>query len=338
LFDEVRAHDHDGPPPDLVKSAVGVLSVMDREVARAAADAAVPLYVVDSLLWMRDSIPSVFRGARRYWAQNFLGLRDRLIDEEPMPAVVGPIVAPSTLRHASDPARLLVNLGGCESPDGPDANVRAYSAFVVAALRRSRLFRHFAGRTTLMAGERCIDGLGPTKDTGDLELVSVSHASALERLAAASVVLTAPGLTMTLESFQSGVPTYFLPPQNYSQWCVLRRLRAAGLAPHALHWEDLADSPRLRDRMPESERNPLVRAAIARYTADDAARDGFSACMDGIVASDHGRVAAAQTHFFESLGPNGALTIAGEIIDDLRSELDRGTLRRGRAPTPTFIH
>jgi hypothetical protein len=328
LFDEIVPAGPDGPPDAIARSAAGVLSVMDREIAQAAREAAVPLYVVDSLLWMRESIPPAFREASRYWAQDFVGLRDRLADYQPVPSVVGPIIDPLR-RHETGRDRLLINLGGCESPDGPGAGVGAYTAFIVAGLRASSLFRQFAGRTTLMAGARCVEALRATNGDGAIELVSVSHERALERLADASLVLTAPGLTMTLESFQAGAPTYFLPPQNYSQWCALRLLRAVGLAPHALHWEDLADVPRLGDRMPESERNPLVRAAIARFTVDDDARARFGRGLQEIARTNHNVLAEAQTRFLESLGPNGALTIADEIADHVLSA-EVGQTSRGR--------
>jgi hypothetical protein len=120
---------------------------------------------------------------------------------------------------------------------------------------------------------------------------------------------------------------------------VLRLLRAAGLAPHALHWEDLADSPRLGDRMPEAERNPLVRAAIARYTADDQARLRLGQHMQDIAQTNHEATAKAQTSFFGSLGPNGAFTIAAEISADMRSaDVGRGTDWRRGAPTASLTN
>jgi hypothetical protein len=320
LFDEiVPAEPVDRARDQRVRSAAGVLSLMDRELAQSALDATVPLYVVDSLLWMRDAIPPAFHGATRYWAQDFLGLRERVADDSPTPVVVGPVVDPKVRSRERGDERLLINLGGCESPDGPDPNAPRYAAFVVAGFRDSTLSRRFARRTTLMAGARCADALRTMNQADDVELISVSHAGALERLARASLILTAPGLTMTLESFQSGAPTYFLPPQNYSQWCALRRLRTAGLAPHALHWEDLSGCVRLRDRMPESERTPLVRAAIARFTIDGEARRQLCQRMDEVGRADDLAVVEAQTRFFRSLGPNGALAIAEEIAADILS-------------------
>lgn len=326
MFDEVIG----GEAPHRVQAAVGraaaVLSVMDRELAQVATASGAPLYVVDSLLWMRDAVPPAFRGACRYWAQDFLGLREIQGDYQPAPSIVGPIVSLGAGRRDPAPERLLVNLGGCEAPDGADPNVRAYANFVVGGVLESPLAERFAGRSTVIAGARCIEALQARYAGHDVEFVSLSHEAALGRLAGASLVMTSPGLTMMLESFQHGVPTFFLPPQNYSQWCTLRLLRGAGLAPHALHWEDLRPTLRLRDRMPESERNPVVRAAIASFTSEAGARARFGRCLGEAYRADHAVLGARQQRFFRSLGRNGALTIADQVADHLLFPQDRADL------------
>lgn len=319
LFDDIRpALPGDGAREAAVRSADAVLSVMDRELAQAADAAEAPLYVLDSLLWMRDAILPAFRGARRYWAQDFLGLREVQGDYEPAPAVIGPVVSPHPPRPGRARHELLINLGGCEALDAADANFRAYAEFVVGGYLESSLARTYAGRATVMAGARCVEALAARYGARGVAFASLPHDAALERLAGAALVFTSPGVTTLLESFQCGVPTYLLPPQSYSQWCTLRMLRSAELAPHALHWEDLG-SPRLADRMPERERNPLVRAAITRFTADGAARSRLTGGFDAAGRGDHAAVAAAQSRFFASLGPNGALTIAEELIDHVMS-------------------
>ena len=320
LFDDVvPAQPGDGVREAAVRSADAVLSVMDRDLAQAASIAHAPLYVIDSLLWMRDAILPAFLGARRYWAQDFLGLREVQGDYETAPAIVGPIVSPHPPRPGCARGELLINLGGCDAPDGADANYRAYADFVVGGYLDSALARSFAGRATVMAGARCVEALAARHGARGLAFASLPHDAAIERLAGAALIFTSPGVTTVLESFQCGVPTFLLPPQNYSQWCTLRMLRAAGLAPYALHWEDLTEGPRLADRMPERERNPVVRAAIARFTADGPARSRLSGGFDAAGRADHVAVAAAQSRFFASLGPNGALTIAEELVDHVMS-------------------
>jgi hypothetical protein len=314
LFDEVLTAE---APPAVrraaVRSATAALSVMDRELAQETVGTAVPLYVVDSLLWMRDAIPPAFHSAYRYWAQDFLGLRELQAEYQPAPSIVGPIVSPDLGRRPATPSRLLINLGGCELPEGADPSIGAYADFVVAGFLQSGLAKRFADRTTVMAGSRRIATLRASHRSDGIEFVSLPHEAALEELGRAALVLTSPGLTMTLESFQRGAPTFFLPPQNYSQWCALRLLRRAGLAPHALHWEDLSPSLRLGDRMPESQRNPVVRAAIASFATDDEARARFADCLGELDRSDHAVLVDEERKFLASLGPNGTLTIADEI-------------------------
>lgn len=326
MFDEILCSEAPHEVQAVVGRAAAVLSVMDRELAQVATASGAPLYVVDSLLWMRDAVPPAFRGASRYWAQDFLGLREIQGDYQPAPSIVGPIVSLGAGRRDPAPERLLVNLGGCEAPDGADASVRAYANFVVGGLLGSPLAERFAGRSTVIAGARCIEALQARYAGRDVEFVSLSHEAALERLAGASLVMTSPGLTMMFESFQHGVPTFFLPPQNYSQWCTLRLLRDAGLAPHALHWEDLCPTLWLRDRMPESERNPVVRSAIASLTAEAGARARFGRCLGEVDRSDHAVLGDRQQRFFESLGRNGALTIADQIADHLQFPQNRADL------------
>jgi hypothetical protein len=74
----------------------------------------------------------------------------------------------------------------------------------------------------------------------------------------------------------------------------------------------------LRDRMPESERNPVVRAAIASFTAEVRARARFGRCLGEVDRSDHTVLGDRQRRFFGSLGRNGALTIADQIADHLQ--------------------
>lgn len=330
MFDEVLTAQSPHGVRAAVERAAAVLSVMDRELAQAATVSGAPLYVVDSLLWMRDAVPPAFRDACRYWAQDFLGLREIQGDYQPAPSIVGPIVSLEAGRRDTAAEHLLVNLGGCEAPDGADANVRAYADFVVGGFLGSPLAERFAGRSTVIAGVRCIEALQARYAGHDVEFVSLSHEAALERLARASLVMTSPGLTMMLESFQHGVPTFFLPPQNYSQWCTLRLLRDAGLAPHALHWEDLSPTLRLRDRMPESERNPVVRTAIASFTAETGARARFDRCLAEVDRFDHTVLGDRQQRFFGSLGRNGAPTIADQIADDLQFPQNRADLAPSR--------
>ena len=212
-------------------AATALLSVMDRNFAAVACASGRPYCVVDSLLWMRDRVPDVFLSARRYWVQDFPGVRIRLSEIQPTPTVVGPI-GPTMSRAKPGPnAGLVLNLGGMESPNGDAEDAMTYADFVVDGLLRSELLARFCGRGTVLGGRGIIDHLTRRHGRTGLQFASLSHDEGLGRLAGAAMVLTAPGLTATLECFQLAVPTFFLPPQYYSHWWSLHVLRRSGLAP-----------------------------------------------------------------------------------------------------------
>ena len=314
--DVVAAEQPSETTAKLLNSAAGVLSLMDREFSAQAAALGRPLFIVDSLMWMRNALPPSWRGARTLFAQNFCGLHASPHLMDPRVRVVGPLVAAAPVRENTPATRLLIQLGGCESTGGDDAYIR----FIVENLLASSLPQALAPRTTLIAGKECIRRLRYRYRGSNLHFLSLSHAAALSELDQAALVLTAPGLTSTLEAFQRGVPACFLPPQNYSQWCILRALRANGLAPAALHWEDLPAQEPLAERLPEAARNPQVAAALARHTADSRAAVELQRCLTEMAGIDLDSLAGRQRRFFDSLGTPAASTVASQLAAALDSE------------------
>lgn len=298
-----------------LNGAAALLSVMDRDFAAIACESGRPYCVVDSLLWMRDHVPDVFLSARRYWVQDFPGVRARVAEIQPTPTVVGPIVPAMSRAEPGPNAGLVMNLGGMESPSGDAGGAMRYADFVVDGLVRSGVMARFAGRTAVLGGRGIVDHLTRRHGRPGLEFASLSHDEGLGRLAGAAVVLTAPGLTATLECFQLAVPTFFLPPQNYSQWWSLHVLRQNGLAPGSFHWQDrLPESP-IVERMPEATRGPLLRGIIDRLVADEAAQAAYVDSLGAASATYRPPLAARQRAFFDSLGPDGVETIARELTD-----------------------
>lgn len=313
LFEEIVPMEAGGAAVESrIANAWGALSVMDREAGAAAQRLGKPLFVVDSLLWMRRQVPEAFRSARHYFAQRFPGLDPA--HHEPRPTLVGPIVARSSEPSSRPREGLVVHLGGSAAPDERREVYRSYARFVARAIRDANLLERF-GRITVLAGAAAVEALGGDSGRSDLPLVSASHPEARERMASAAAVVSAPGLTTALECFQDGTPVWFLPPQNYSQWCILRHLRARGAAGDALHWEDLSGEPRLADRLPTEERDPFVVAEISRLTRDRFATNALRERLARVgVAPEH--QASRQRSFYESLGPPGTESIVATLRHD----------------------
>ena len=137
----------------LTRESHAVVSVMDREFASLAGELSRPLHVVDSLLWLRDRVPEAFSSACRYWAQDFVGVREPVEGLASPVSVVGPIVSPRSAVPVTASGKLLVSLGGFDGAGDPDRN-RVYGELVLEAIAGSRLATSFAGRITTLAGAR----------------------------------------------------------------------------------------------------------------------------------------------------------------------------------------
>jgi hypothetical protein len=300
---------------EAIAGAAGVVSVMDREYSVLATDLGRPLYVVDSLYWMRATLPPAFRGARIHWAQDFDGV-GMVPGRGENVRITGPLLPPGLPRWRGG-ARLVVNLGGGRSPFASAPDNAAYWRFVLGGLRESDIGARYRGRILVLGGEQCLafvraEGLGE-----GFEVATLPHAAALEAFAGAAMVLSSPGLTTSLECFRMGVPVRYLPPQNYSQWCILRSLRRHGAADHAFHWEDMGEGYRLADRLDEPDRDPLIRRAIDGLSVLPRARSAYLAGLACMADGDPAAVAAAQAGYLRSLGGDGI----GQVVDDLLSDL-----------------
>jgi hypothetical protein len=297
-----------------LREADAVLSVMDRDAGAAAERAGRPLFVVDSLLWMRAEIPEALRGARAYFAQALPA--PEATPCGPPPTWVGPLVAPLA-QAAPRGGELVVNLGGSAAPDDRRALFAAYARLALRAVVDAGLLERF-GRARVIGGEPAIAALSGVADDPRIECRSLSPDDARSCTAGAAALLTAPGLTATLEAFCDRTPTWFLPPQNYSQWCTLRRLRALGLADGALHWEDDPAAPRLPERLPAAA-HASAAGPIRRACEDPQSIARVAASLEGVGREREER-AARQVEFFRSLGPCGldqiATTLRGLVRED----------------------
>lgn len=311
-FDDViDANPTDPRAVTVVDGSSGVLSVMDRDFAELGLRRSRPVVVADSLAWLRDRVPAPFVAANRYWCQRFAG-----------PSVgvpVGPIVPVDVPTPSGERRGLLVNLGGGESPHGSLTDLPGYFEFVIRGLTESGLPDEYAA-VTVIGGVRCTDALRRQYPGEGITFEPVSHEAAVTAMANAAAVLTAPGLTTILECFRLGVPTGFLPPQNYSQWRILDELRRAGAAPNAFHWRDREpgfDAARL----PEATRTPTIRARIGHWITAEAALRFRASLREGL--ADPAGTTARQCRFLTGLGGNGVDEIVADLTRTLGEACDR---------------
>jgi hypothetical protein len=206
-----------------------------------------PLYLVDSLAWMWPALPNGIDSVTAYFIQSYLMSNDRVQAwRTKIPLVlVGPIQPDLDIYvSTTDKRELLVNFSGCANPFAPPELFVSYvEVLTQAVLEHSREFdwltfccnEHLSG---------CIRHI-----VGDSKYITVghlTHCQFLEKLVNASAVLTAPGITTTLEADSLCKPSRFLLPQNYSQALMSERYRCllgdrSGMALTRFGQEFLAD-------------------------------------------------------------------------------------------------
>jgi hypothetical protein len=250
----------------------------------------------------------VFLSARRYWAQRFFG---KPFGSHDLPVVsVGPIVSAFQPGPPLEKAELVVHLGGCESPAAAAEDHHRYARFVTRALVSSGVPREAS--SLVLSGAACAARLGAEFAGCGVAFASLSHREALNALTNAALVLTSPGVTATLECFQAGVATSFLPPQNYSQWLALEALRSGGLAEGAFHWADVT-GPLPFASILEERRTPLVLETIARLSVENSVSDQLTHSLRAATQLPRAELRAQQHAAFTTLGANGSIQIAAEL-------------------------
>jgi hypothetical protein len=317
--DVVEASPSDSRARKVMADAGVVLSLMDPGFASLALELYIPLYVADSLFWMRESVPECFRAARCYWVQNFLGVSSKVAHERRGPVVTGPIVREGRPSPPPVTKTLVVNLGGYESIYTDYSRDLTYAEFVCQGLSESGLLETFPGDAVVMGGERCINALRERFRGCGAEFISVAHEDAVSLMAHSSLFLTSPGMTAAMEGMHSGVPVFFLPPQNFSQWLILKEFRDVGLAPCSFHWEDNLERTSFQRRMPWEDRAKLVRNTIHSLAGEEQCRISFREKLAACVQFESGGVVESQRLWFNSLGTNGARVIAEELTSILYS-------------------
>jgi len=299
----------------VIAAASGVLSVMDRDYAALALELSRPVYVADSLAWLREQFPPPFRGARRYWVQRFGAVSPPGAALPANAVEVGPIVPAVPPVEREGTTKLVVNLGGGDSPHGAATDDPSYVDFVVGGLAGSGLADCFRGQIVLLAGSRSVGYLRERYGGAGIAFGSVSSDEAQHSFRRAARVLAAPGLTTSLECFQLGVPTFFLPPQNYSQWRILQAFRRLGLAPASFHWEDLPAAGPAPEELPETERTPRIRQCIRRWAQEPAAGRLLQQSLEAGLAVAPAELASRQRAYFDGLGRNGTEQIVSELTE-----------------------
>lgn len=188
-----------------------------------------PLYFVDSLAWMWPSIPAGIENVAAYFVQDYLMPPARVRQwaaESPL-VLVAPIETASNTKPEAargESNQLLVNFSGCSNPFAPSGLYEKYALILASAILEESSGRF--EQINFSCNEKIVRHL--RRRFGGLPSVRIehfTHEDFLRLLATSALVLSAPGITTTLESLALRVPVRFLLPQNDSQALLSERYR-----------------------------------------------------------------------------------------------------------------
>ena len=292
------------------------INIMNPVSADYAHSLRVPMVHIDSLFWMWDSLPTSLAEADLYFIQNFVGVDTQLTKlAVSSPTVVGAIVD-FRYKNCLKKKQLLVNFGGIRSKlIQPGINSRypiILSKILEEALRQHQFDRVlFTGDSETMSLfaqslsiPRCYFGVLP-------------HDEFLVELSQSTLLITSPGLTTTYEAFAYTVPVVFLPPQNFSQFLILKRLRTEDAAPYSFHWLDFIPEMDMEVGIPEHIGVDRVLNCIQLFEEDSNAQKLLKQILGqalNLDATDLHRLVELQRRFIDKYGFEGAKDIANQIV------------------------
>jgi hypothetical protein len=206
-----------------------VFSVLNLDILTVWRSDLPPLYFVDSLAWMWSSLPAGIANVTTYFVQDYLVPPERIQEwAAACPLVlVAPIESASNTRLDVPPERrnqLLINFSGCSNPFAPPDLYEKY-ALVLASSIMAAAGQRFEG-LIFCCNEKLADHL--RKNLGAAPFVQVghyAHEEFLRLLVSSALVLSAPGISSTLEALATQTPIGFLLPQNDSQALMSERYR-----------------------------------------------------------------------------------------------------------------
>ncbi|HEV7744527.1 MAG TPA: hypothetical protein VGO56_06000 [Pyrinomonadaceae bacterium] len=205
-----------------------VFSVLNLDILTLWRSDLPPLYFVDSLAWMWPSLPAGIGNAAVYFVQDYLLSRERIRDWSlacPL-VLVAPIESVSSLEVPPEKVnRLLVNFAGCANPFAPSELYEKYGFILTSSILEEAEQRY--ERIVFCCNEPLANYLRRSVGAASsVEFRHFAHDEFLQLLVSSQRVLSAPGITSTVEALASQTDFGFLLPQNDSQALISERCRS----------------------------------------------------------------------------------------------------------------
>lgn len=281
----------------------------------------IPMVFVDILFWLKREIPDVLKYANHYCIEDFPGVKEQVqkfgssINNF---SVVGPLISP-VRKWVPVKGKLLVNYGGSESPYiKPGTNTDYPLHMTGLILKQLSIQKGRFSEVIIATGERAVKTIHSAIPIlpAYVSVQTLEHDSFLQHLASSELFITAPGLNAPLEAFYSGVPTFYLPPQNFTQVFQMDIYRQYGLCgEYNINITDYSPSNSVNKFGMEQEETAKVLTLLKKLFASDIFNEEIEKCLSSYFSDVRNSdflhaLLLKQEQFINKLGPTGSEKVA----------------------------
>lgn len=326
-FDKIYEVDTDDPSSkkqleQIIGKADMLISSMDLPSVVIAKNLKVPVVWIDCLFWFWESIFEPVLDVDLYVRE--VSMEDSANQTKYGSKIknlfnVGPIL--SKIEKANRTNNALITFGGGEASHwykvGRDTNY----PFLMTNILNSYVDWNGFDRVIVATGEHIVKQLKKKYKDSRFEFECLPQDGFLQELVRCEILLTTAGLVTTESAFQYETPTIFLPSSNNSHYILLDELRGLGLAPASVELSDYMPMLNLRGKE-EKESIAEVLEQLRQLENSQSTQKKAGRKINSFVQkrkSWSSRFVRAGKEFIDSLGGNGAVSVANEI-DKMISE------------------
>ncbi|MBP7134330.1 hypothetical protein KBA73_03875 [Patescibacteria group bacterium] len=217
----------------------------------------IPCAFIDTLAWFWKEIPSSHLEADEIFWVKFPGIERKLLPDTSI-HLISSLLTPIPRSSEAVKDQLIIQLGGVSYPLR-EGLPTYYLEVLVAALNAFPSRRTYR-RMIVAAGSQAILFLRARLTNPLFELHTFTKEAFVQELTQTAHLVTAAGISSTLEAFSAEIPTSFLLPLNLSQVALTDLLEPVGACPQQLTWETYVSVDEglremsERDALPEIER------------------------------------------------------------------------------------
>lgn len=330
-FDEVHEIDTDDPNSkssllEITSKTDLLVSAMDLQSVLVAKSLGKPVVYVDCLFWFWEEIPEALFDIELYVGERSIIDNKNNENEEKYKLriknlyTVSPIIP--EIKKLPRKKQVLISYGGGEATHwyqvGKDTN---YPSTMTNILQKYVDWTGF-DRVIIATGEKILKDLAKKFEGSIFEFTNCgSHAGFLEEMSQSEIILTTCGLVTTQEAFQSETPLIYLPASNNSHYILLDELREQITNLPSVHLADFMKKLSLRG-VPEDVSIPRVMGQLREVENSDILQEKIGIEINKLVQSRQNWSTTSVTknkEFLQSLGPNGAQSVADKINIILKS-------------------